>query len=223
MLSNNNANACGNVPIDCYHLLRDFHDKLKAVMTGRTHDLAGFTVLSYVVFTNPVPQMSLATAIMALGATFIGSLAPDIDQPTADLYRRLPVGSVIGRIMAPFFGGHRYISHSLLGIIIFGVGLRYLLSMVSSIVLVDMVIVWGAFMIGFTTHLVADMFTKEGVAWLFPVPIHFGIPPFALLRVKTGGGIEKSVFFPALLVANVWLYYTHYEVALYFLRNTIHR
>lgn len=190
-------------------------------MTGRTHDLAAFATLSYVVSTQPLPQITFATALVALGANLIGGLAPDIDQPTADLWHRLPAGSIIGRLITPFLGGHRYISHSLLGIFLFGLGTRYLLNLASSVLLVDMEIVWWSFMIGFISHLIMDTFTREGVPWLFPLPIHFGLPPFKFLRIKTGGLIEKAIVFPGLLIASGYIYYSHYHQLLNFLHHNL--
>lgn len=190
-------------------------------MTGRTHDLAAFTALSYIVATQPLPAISLATGLVALSANFIGGLAPDIDQPTADLWHRLPAGSVIGHLLSPFLGGHRYISHSILGVFLFGFGLHYLLSVASHVLLVNMDIVWWAFMIGFLSHLVMDTFTREGVPWFFPLPIHFGIPPFRALRIKTGGFIEKGLLFPSLLVTNVVIYYVYHQSILHFLKYSI--
>lgn len=190
-------------------------------MTGRTHDLAAFTAVSYAIATQQVPQLSLGTALFALAANFIGGLAPDLDQPTADLWRRLPAGSVFSRMIAPILGGHRYISHSILGIVLFGFLLNWLLKMASTIILVDMHIVWWAFMLGFVSHLIVDSFTREGVPWLFPIPIKFGFPPFKALRVKTGGFLEKGIVFPSLLLINIYLVYTNYGIYLTFLRNYI--
>jgi len=188
-------------------------------MTGRTHDLAAFTALSYIITTQPIPKMSLATALVALSANFIGGLAPDIDQPTADLWNRIPAGSIIGRILCPILGGHRFISHSLLGIAFFGIILHYALQLAHSVLLVDMNIVWWAFMIGFVSHLLMDTITREGVPWLFPIPIHIGIPPFKFMRIKTGGMIEKSIIFPGLILANGYIYYHNYGHVLTFLRH----
>lgn len=188
-------------------------------MIGRTHDLAAFTALSAIVATQPIPHMSLATALVSLSANFIGGLAPDIDQPTADLWRRLPAGGVFGKILSPLLGGHRFISHSLLGVFLFGFGLKLLLGKISTVVLVDMNIVWWAFMIGFISHLIMDTFTREGVPWLFPIPINFGIPPFKVLRIKTGGLIEKSLIFPGLLILNVYIFYTYYPRFLDLFKN----
>lgn len=190
-------------------------------MVGRTHDLIAFTCLTYVAATFPLPHMSLATLLVALGGNVAGGIAPDIDQPTAELWHRIPAGSIIGRIITPFFGGHRFISHSVFGIFLFGFGLKLLLTWMHTFLLVDMSIVWLSFMIGFISHLVADTFTVEGVPWLFPIPIKFGIPPFKFLRIKTGGLIEKLIIFPGFLFLNIYLYATHYRLFLQFLHSNV--
>lgn len=188
-------------------------------MTGRTHDLAAFTALGYIVTTYQVPYVSLSTAIGAVSANLIGGLFPDLDQPTAKLWRDLPAGTIFGKLLSPLFGGHRFLSHSLLGLGIFGFGVNYLLQLMSSTILIDMHIVWIAFMIGYLSHLIMDSFTKEGVPWLFPLPIRFGFPPFKFLRIKTGGLIEQVIVFPGLLLFNIYLYYTHYAKVLDYLHH----
>jgi membrane-bound metal-dependent hydrolase YbcI (DUF457 family) len=190
-------------------------------VTGRTHDLAGFTALSFVVAIQPPQDLTLSTALVALSANFIGALAPDIDQSTATLWRRIPAGGIWGRLLAPILGGHRMISHSILGVVLFGLLLNFLLNLASTVVLVNMDMVWWAFMIGFVSHLVTDMFTREGVPWLFPLPFNFGIPPFRAFRFKTGGFMEKSVVFPMLILLNIWIYYSYYDKFLEILRNYI--
>ena len=180
-------------------------------MTGRTHDLAAFTALSFVVATQPLPQdITLATAIVAISANFVGGLAPDIDQSTATLWGRLRGGRIWGRLFAPLFGGHRFISHSIFGIFLFGFGTKFILQMMSGVLIVDMDVVWWAFMIGFVSHLVMDTISRDGVPWLFPIPIRFGFPPFRFLRMKTGGLLEKTFVFPALIIVNIWIYYHFY-------------
>ncbi len=191
-------------------------------MTGRTHDLAAFTALTYTVATLPLSHMSLATGLVAFAANLIGGLTPDIDQPTADLWHKLPGGTVYSRFITPFLGGHRYISHSLLGIFLFGFLAKYILQLMSHSLLVDIHIVWWAFMLGFVSHLVMDTFTKEGVPWLFPIPLKFGIPPIQFLRIKTGGLIEKYIIFPGLLVATGLIIYAHYSHVVNFVHSFIH-
>jgi len=80
-----------------------------------------------------------------------------------------------------FFG--RHLSHSLLGIFLFGFIAKYLLGLAQGTLLVDMNIVWDAFMIGLFSHLFVDTLTTKGVPWLFPIPFHLGFPPFSVLRV----------------------------------------
>jgi inner membrane protein len=192
-------------------------------MTGRTHDLAAFTALTIAIAFLPIEKMTLATAVVAFSANMIGGLAPDIDQPTGALWNRMRGGSIISRMISPMLGGHRFISHSLLGIFLFGWLLKIGLELISSVLLVDMNIVWWAFMIGFVSHLVIDMLTKDGVPWLFPIPINFGIPPIKKLRIKTGEMVEKSIIFPGLLFLNAYLIYTNYGKILHFFTDQIVR
>lgn len=190
-------------------------------MTGRTHDLAGFTALSYIVAIQPLQEVSLATGLVALSANFIGALAPDIDQTTAELWGRIRGGSIISRLISPLLGGHRFISHSILGIFLFGFVTQKILDMGKNVILVDMNIVWWAFMIGFISHLIMDTLTRDGVPWLFPIPIKFGLPPFKALRIKTGGMIEKSIIFPGLIMVNFYIFYTNYPKFLDLFRHYI--
>ena len=190
-------------------------------MTGRTHDLAGFTALSLVVATVHQSPMTLGTAIVALSANMIGSLTPDIDQSTADLWRRLPAGSIFGKMLAPILGGHRSISHSVIGICLFALLSKALLNVMGTVVLVDMQVVWWAFMVGYVVHLLMDSLTHDGVPWLFPIPINFGFPPFKFMRFHTGKVVEKYVIFPGLILINIWIYYTFYDVFLTLLKSFV--
>lgn len=190
-------------------------------MTGRTHDLAAFTALNYVLVSYPLPELTLATALVAFTANMVGGLAPDIDQPTADLYRRVRGGSLLAKVVHPLLGGHRFISHSIIGVFLFGFALQILLDMLGKVLLVDMDVVWWAFMIGFISHLIMDLFTRDGLPLLFPIPIRFGIPPLRFLRIKTGGLVEKSFVFPMLLLINAYLVYLHYGKILDFVKHYI--
>lgn len=192
-------------------------------MTGRTHDLAAFAALSYIVATQNIPQMTLATGIVAVSANLIGGLAPDIDQPTSSLWNRVPVGNIIGRAVHPLLGGHRFISHSIFGVVLFGVLAKLFLNLISGVLIVDMNIVWWAFMIGYVSHLVMDTLTRDGVPWFFPIPIRVGMPPLKALRLKTGGMIEKTVIFPGLLVLTGYIYYSNYGRFLEILKNYIQK
>ena len=188
-------------------------------MTGKTHDLAAFTALSYILITAPPEKISLATALVAFSANMVGGLAPDLDQPTARLWHEIRGGSIIGKIISPLLGGHRFISHSIIGLVLGGIIARVILDMIGTVVLVDMNIVWWAFMIGMVSHIIMDFFTHEGVPLFFPIPVKIGFPPFSFLRMKTGGIVEKSFVFPVLIFINGFLYYTSYQTILSFLRH----
>ncbi len=190
-------------------------------MTGRTHDLIALTCFTYIAAITPPIHLSLATVLVSLGANVTGGIAPDIDQPTAHLWHKIPAGSIIGRIISPLFGGHRFISHSVAGIVLFGFVLQYILSWMHTFLLVDINIVWWAFMIGYVSHLIADTFTYEGVPWLFPIPIKVGIPPVRFLRMKTGGLIERLVVFPGFILLESYLIYTHYATFLKYIHTYI--
>ena len=162
-------------------------------MTGRTHDLAAFAALSFVVTTQTLHTLTLSTALVAIASNLIGGITPDIDQPTAPFWRNLPIGGVIGRIFDPLLGGHRFLSHSIVGAVLFGTAWFYLLKILKpSFPHLNMEIIWWAFIIGYISHLVMDTITKEGVPWLLPIPIKFAIPPIKALRVTTGGFVESE-------------------------------
>lgn len=189
-------------------------------MTGRTHDLAAFTALSVVIVTQPLPEITMGTALVALGANMIGGIAPDIDQSTAPFWRNLPPMRIFGRLFGKLLGGHRFLSHSILGMVVFGVLFNLILKFFQpSIPNINLEVVWWAFMIGFVSHLVMDTFTKEGVPWLLPVPVSFGFPPVRALRVTTGEFFEKYILFPLLLVITGYIYYTYYDKILELLRH----
>ena len=175
-------------------------------MTGRTHDLAAFAALLGVLAFTPAHALTFATVVAALVANQIGGIAPDIDQPTAPLWRNLPIGGTFGRIVDKLLGGHRGLSHSILGLVLFGYLVdRFLLFIHPITPSMHSHTVWLAFMIGMISHLVMDTFTKEGVAWLLPIPVQFGFLPFKALRITTGQWIENFVVIPALGVAIIYV------------------
>lgn len=181
-------------------------------MTSRTHDLAAFTALSLVVVLHPLRTITLSTALISILANQIGGIAPDIDQPTAPFWRNLPIGGVFGRIIDKLLGGHRFITHSLLGLALFAVLSKLLLNFLHPVLPhTDINVVWVAFLIGMVSHLIMDTFTKEGVPWLLPLPIKFGFPPIKKLRVTTGKKIETLIIFPGMLIVDIWYASYHYQ------------
>lgn len=160
--------------------------------------------------------------MLAVLANLIGGITPDIDEPTAPFWRNLPIGGVVGKIVDKTLGGHRFITHSLLGLGLFGAGAYYFLNFLHPIMpKVDVRLVWLAFMIGMVSHLVMDTFTKEGVPWLLPLPLKFGFPPLKAWRITTGKLVETFVVFPGLLAFNIFYYWKHYEQILYLIHHKL--
>jgi inner membrane protein len=168
--------------------------------------------------------MTVATAMTALLANQLGGIAPDIDQPTAPFWRNLPIGRYFGRVFGALVGGHRFFCHSLLGLAVFGVIGRALLEFLQPIMPhIDSEVVWTAFMIGMISHLVMDTVTREGVPWLLPLPLKFGLPPVRKLRIVTGSWVENIVILPLLLAGAVWLCAEHYTTLSALIQNRLVR
>ncbi len=178
-------------------------------MMARTHDLASVTALGVVVLLQPSRTVTLSTAIAVIIANLIGGITPDIDQPTAPFWRNLPIGGIFGRMFGKLLGGHRFLTHSMLGLALFGFGAHWLLIFLQPVLgVIDIGLVWWAYMIGMLSHLLMDSLTKEGVPWLLPIPIKLGIPPVRALRLTTGKTAESFIIFPGLIVFNA-LFYAH--------------
>lgn len=192
-------------------------------MKARTHDLAAVTGLTIVVIAvSPLPPLHLATILVAFLANQLGGIAPDIDQPTAPFWRNLPIGGFFGRFIAKMLGGHRFLTHSLIGVALVGYLVNLLLGILQPLMPhVQIEYVWWAFMIGMVSHLVMDSFTKEGVPWLLPIPIKFGFPPLKRMRITTGKALENFAVFPALAVILIIICTVSYSVLVELFKNRI--
>jgi inner membrane protein len=189
-------------------------------MTGRTHDLAAITALGAIVLIEPLHTMTLSTALISLLANQIGGIAPDIDQPTAPLWRNLPEGKFLGKVVDKGMGGHRFLTHSILGLVIFGALIHYLLVFLHPVMPhVNSGYVWWAFMIGMLSHLIMDSFTKEGVPWLLPIPVKLAFPPIKSLRISTGKFVESFILFPGIIVLDIWFCASHYQTLVAFIHQ----
>ncbi len=193
-------------------------------MIARTHDVAAMTALIAVVLAQPLRSVTLATAIAAIIANQVGGIAPDIDQPTAPFWRNLPIGGMFGKVIGKTLGGHRFLSHSLLGLALFGFLVKLLLNFTHPIMPhVDIDLVWWAFMIGMVSHLLMDSLTKEGVPWLLPIPFKFGFPPIRHFRITTGKAVEKFIVLPLLIGIAVFLVAHNYVEIQTFVHQYIKR
>lgn len=180
-------------------------------MTARTHDLAAITAFGLVASIQSIRTVTVATAILAILFNQIGGIFPDIDQPTAPFWRNLPIGHLFGRAFDKLLGGHRFLTHSLLGLVLFGWVFHWFFHLLNLLIpKMDAHIVWWAFVIGMVSHLFMDLFTKEGIPLFLPIPVKVGIPPLKTFRLTSGKLGEKLVFL-GLLAVDVWYTSSHYQ------------
>ncbi|MBM2821159.1 MAG: Membrane protein containing transrane [Candidatus Berkelbacteria bacterium] len=184
-------------------------------MTYKTHVSVGLTFSAAIFLLLYKIELQPILIVLLIISTVIGSSAPDLDTPTGELWDKIPAGSVLSRIIKPvFIGGHRHLSHSIIGLLILStiyfliLKLMFLLPILSHF---NIGLILLAFIIGYFSHLFADMFTEMGVPLLFPLEYHFGIPPDPLgrLRIKTGRWFENLIIYPIInivLLAIIILY-----------------
>jgi inner membrane protein len=140
----------------------------------------------------------------------LGGLAPDLDKPGSKIWDKIPAGGILSRIVNPvFIGGHRHLTHSILGVVLFSMGVKALLNIMPLGPTTSVSIIFSSFVIAFVSHLVADMLTKDGVPLLFPLPFHFGLPPFEFMRMRTNGWIENLLVTPGVVAAVAALIYLY--------------
>jgi inner membrane protein len=188
-------------------------------MTAKTHQLIGETAALTYYINSTEPTYNPATFAAVLIFSFIGSLLPDIDQPTSKLWHYLPFGHVAAEISDPLLD-HRNITHSILGVIIIGTGFYFLLRLFPDYWGINTHIVFIIFIISYLLHLLADMFTTEGIPLLFPYHRFFGIPPkpFDGLRIMSGKWFENLVIFPVItiyLIIFLWANYNNIHAILF--------
>jgi len=181
-------------------------------MTGKTHQAIGFLAVSaYFVYSANI-EYAPATLSAVIVGSYIGALLPDIDQPAGKLWQDLPFGRMLGKLSDPFLK-HRNITHSLAGLILVGIGAYYLLRSFPNYWGLDNLLIFVCFMISYASHLLADMFTEEGIPVFFPYPKMLGIPPrpFHKARIKTGKWFENLIVFPAINVITVVVLATNWD------------
>jgi len=170
-------------------------------MLGRTHEIVAVGAVTSAAILFPVENLNIETATLSFLVTLVGGITPDIDKPGSKIWDRIPAGGCLSRIINPVFaGGHRHITHSMLGIAIFGVLGKVLLGALPLGESINADIILVSFLIALASHVVADMLTKDGVPILFPLPFHFGFPPVKALRLETNGLVEKLLIVPGIII-----------------------
>lgn len=169
-------------------------------MTGKTHQIAGLTVgLGYFLL-NSQASYNPATLSAILVGSSLAALLPDIDQSASVLWDKIPVfGNSVGRLTSRTFFGHRNLTHSFLGIIIFGLIAFHIINKFPDYWGINHNALFQSFLAAYISHLVLDSVTIEGLPIFFPFPANFGFPPKPLegIRIMTGEWFENLILFPA--------------------------
>jgi len=175
-------------------------------MTSTTHQMIALVFAFFVLTLFPV-SVGPVVGIIAVIAVMVGALTPDLDQPTANIWRRLIGGNVVGNIFNAFSGGHRHFTHSILGIFLINWAVSLLTThLINPSFINEATIVANAFLIGYISHPIADTFTDRGVPWFWPLKIHIKIPPGPEeLRVTTNSFVEWLILRTGIIVIAVFL------------------
>ena len=183
-------------------------------MTGKTHQIAGMTAaISWFLIEIPNTYEPATFAAVLVGSS-IGAMLPDIDQPAAEIWDKIPfVGHSAGKITSRVVFGHRNLTHSTLGAVLIGLLSHYLIFKFPDYWGIEKTILFVATMISYGVHLFADAFTVEGIPLLFPLNRHFGIPPKPLdgIRIISGKWFENLVIFPILNIALITVIWTNFD------------
>ena len=180
-------------------------------MTGKTHRTIGLLTGGGYFLATAKPEYQPAIFAFASAAAYLGSLIPDADDASADIWHTLPLGHAVGKITDPLLK-HRNISHSLVGILVYSFILFWILKSMPQYWGISIMPVMISSSIAYSSHLIADSFTIEGIPILWPWKRMFGIPPkpFDGIRIQTGKWFENLVIFPAanlILIILVVLYW----------------
>lgn len=160
-------------------------------VTGVTHQMVALLVGLWLLMLYPA-SLGPIVGGLAVVAVMVGALTPDLDQPTANIWRRLLGGRTVGNIFQAFSGGHRHMTHSLIGIVMIGFATRWVaMNLIHPDYVQNALALWAAFMVGYISHPIADSLTDLGVPWLWPLKWHLRLPPGPEeLRVTTGSWVE---------------------------------
>lgn len=177
-------------------------------MTQKTHQLIGITAASATyLFMTPNAPVTIPVIATVVFAASLGSLAPDIDQPTSSFWDHIPLGNFFGQITSRALGGHRNLSHSILGTGLFFVLIYWLCTLMPNTWPVNVILIQQCFLIGFIAHLAADSVTMRGIPLFWPLGNDMGFPPVPLdgIRIITGKWFENLVIFPVVMILFITL------------------
>ena len=151
-------------------------------MTGKTHQLAG--VATGVIVSQFVPTVK--GKLLFVAGCWFGSLIPDIDHANSKISR---MTILLHYLFA--WCGHRTLTHSIVGVLLFSLIMIPLGVNTATIGLV----------IGYMSHLLMDSLTVAGIPLFYPHK-----KKYRLMRIRTGSEGEVVVFGMIVLAMILYFY-----------------
>jgi len=181
-------------------------------MTGKTHRILGLAAGLTVYFTVSNPEYSPATLAVAASGSYLFSLIPDLDQEASLFWSSLPFGHAAGKIIDPLIK-HRKISHSIIGVVIFSLLLKILLHSLPDYWGVNTDLAFWPAIAAYLSHLLADMFTVEGLPLFYPFGKMIGLPPkpFDGIRIVGGQWFENLIIYPLINIYLILFLYLNFD------------
>lgn len=151
-------------------------------MTAEGHLLFSVASLIMAHKLELTPELAQGDWLHMVPGVLLGALLPDIDHPSSILGRLLRIISLpISKLC-----GHRGFTHSLVAWLILLISCYQWLPSQWDIPN-DLI---QAFLLGYMSHLVADILTPSGVPFLWPLPFRFCLP---VLRSKSNKRAERFI------------------------------
>ena len=169
-------------------------------MMGRTHLVIGGAAWLALAASHTMPYYGAAAIAGGWFLSALAALGPDLDQKQSMGSRLLgPITQGISWVVRAVSGGHRKLTHSLLGMAI-------VLGLIGACITMLHLVLWVglAIMVGWMSHIAADMITVEGCPLLYPV----SRAKFGLHLMHTDHAAEHVLVLPLALLANlmfIWM------------------
>jgi inner membrane protein len=129
-----------------------------------------------------MPNMTRDTRILILLAAAIGLGIYYFMVPNVPLWMLLLGGFLVAGAVTP----HRSLTHTVWMVIFLG----WMVNLINP--------AWtSAFVVGYVSHLLADLLTVSGIQLLWPVPLNISISAIGI-RITTGGVVDQGLFFAAM-------------------------
>ena len=152
-------------------------------MTGKTHASCGILVGTLAI---EYYKTDLFTSVTIVVLAVIASLLPDICHTQSKIGRKIRIVSFFIRLLF----GHRTFTHSILFIVIIGLGLY---------VIQTPQYYFMTIITGLISHVILDMLTPKGVKLFYPIPLTVKLP----ITFKTGGLVDLSLA-SALIIGSLY-------------------